>query len=219
MKEPVRSNSTIVKLPLLVVCFLVACTSVSAQKIGQPYPPAKSLPSQGNAAPNDPRTPGGGDSISESRRREKPEDTATILLRRQRLAELSEDFQRLKRINKEKLLPLSFAQALDYKEISQTVAEINSRAKRIRSNTPLSLQDKKTEKTSYDESDERLAPLMIELTKTIDSFLGNSGFQTVSADDNESRTNAGRNLENMIRLSASINKIAKRLAKTTAQRD
>ena len=217
MKEPIRSHSAIIRLPLLVVCFLLAssCVSVLAQ---QPYPRPKLVPSQGNVTPNDPRSRGGVDSVSEPHRRDKPEDTETVLLRRRRLAELSEDFQRLRRINKEKLLPLSSAQSLDYKEILQTSAEVNSRAKRIRSNTPVSLQDKKAEKTSYDESDDRLAPLMIELTKAIDSLLGSSGFQTVSANDNESRTNAGRDLENVIRLSASVNKIAKRLSKTTAQK-
>jgi len=217
MKEPIRSHGAIIQVPLLVVCFLLAASSVSAQ-VGQPYPRPKSVPSQGNAAPIDPRSRGGGDSVSESHRRDKPEDPETVLLRRRRLAELSEDFQRLKRINKEKLLPLSSAQSLDYKEILQTSAEINSRAKRIRSNTPVSLQDKKAEKTSYEESDDRLASLMIDLTKAIDSLLGSSGFQTVSANDNESRTTAGRDLENVIRLSASVNKIAKRLSKTTAQK-
>jgi hypothetical protein len=216
MKEPIRSHSAIIQPPLLVVCFLLASTSVSAQKIGQPYPPAKSLPSQGNAAPIDPRAPGGGDSVSESRRRERPEDTETVLLRRQRIAQLSEDFQRLKLINKEKLLPLSWAQSLNFKEISQTAAVINSRAKRIKSNTPISLQYKKGDKLSYDESDDRLAAMMIELSKAIDTFLDSSGFQTVSANNNESSSNAGRDLEIVIRLSASVNKIAKRLAKPSA---
>ena len=140
-----------------------------------------------------------------------------MLLRRRLAAELAEDFERLMRINKEKLARLASSESLDYKELSQPAGEINKRAKRIKSNTPVLVKEKKVETASYQEDAATLGSMLPELSRMIDSFLGSSIFRIASINDDELRSTAGRNLEGIIRLSETINKIAKRLARASTR--
>jgi hypothetical protein len=139
------------------------------------------------------------------------------LRRRRAAAELAEDLARLRRINTERIIPLSASSSLDYKELSQVTGEINSRAKRIKSNSPLVLKEKKGDRQAYEADAARLGLLLPELSRLIDSFLGNPVFQTASVHDDELRSMAGRDLESIIRLSDTINKLAKRLAKPSTE--
>jgi len=140
-----------------------------------------------------------------------------MLLRRRLAAELAEDFERLRRINREKIGPLSSSSSLDYKELSQAAGEINKRAKRIKSNSPLALNEKKVEKLTDDADAARLGSMLPELSRLIDSFLGSPVFHVTSINDDELRSTAGRDLVGIIRLSETINKIAKRLARASTQ--
>jgi len=149
--------------------------------------------------------------------RETPGDPETRLRRRRAAAELAEDLARLRRINTERILPLSASSSLNYKELSQVTGEINSRAKRIKSNSPLALKEKKGERQAYEVDASRLGAVLPELSRLIDSFLGNPVFQTASVHDDELRATAGRDLESIIRLSDTINKLAKRLAKPSTE--
>jgi hypothetical protein len=222
MKEPRKAYAIPVLLALVAACMLSNPQSLVAQKSGaQPYPPPRPnrASTQPPGAPNgaDPRAQGATDT-GESWRREKL-DTETVLLRRQVAAELAEDFQRLRRINKENLEALSSAGPLDYTQLAQVVGEVNKRAKRIKSNSPLLLfKEKKVERSSYEEDASQLGSMLPELRRLIDSFLSSPTFQVTSAIDDELRSTAGRDLEGIVRLSATINKIAKRLARISTQR-
>jgi hypothetical protein len=142
-----------------------------------------------------------------------------MLLRRQRAAELAEDFQRLRRISQENLAALSTASSLDYTQLAQVVGEINKRAKRIKSNSPLLMfKDKRVEKSSYEEDAGQLGSMLPELSRLIDSFLASPTSQVTPINDDELRSTAGRDLESIVRLSATINRIAKRLARVSTQR-
>ena len=77
------------------------------------------------------------------------------------------------------------------------------------------LKGKKGEKPSYETDEAHLGSMLPELSRLIESFLGNPVFSTTSARDDELRSAAGRDLESIIRLSDTINKIAKRLARTS----
>ena len=167
-------------------------------------------PSSSEPRPSDLRGPAPGVDALESTRKDDAGDTAAILLRRRRTAELTEDFARLGRINNEKILPLSTSVSVDHKELLYVVREINKRAKRIRGNSPL-LPGAKIAKTSYDAAE--LSSMLPELGRLIDSFLGSSVFRVTSINDGELRSAAGRDLESIIRLSDTIGKIARRLAK------
>jgi hypothetical protein len=221
MKEPGKTYAATILVALVVVWILSEPQPLIAQRAGaQPYPPPRANPSSNpHASPigADPRAPGTGDGTSENRRREKSGDTETILLRRRVAAELAEDFERLRRINREKIAPLSSSASLDYKELSQAVGEINTRAKRIKANSPLALKEKKAEKSTYDADAARLRSMLPELSRLIDSFLGSPVFHVTSINDDELRSTAGRDLAGIIRLSETINKIAKRLARASTQ--
>ena len=188
----------------LAACILGEPQSLFAQKprvLRQP-PPSSSEPRA-----SDLRAPAPGVEALESTRRDDSHDTAAMLLRRRRTAELTEDFERLGRINNEKILPLSSSPTVNYKELSDVAREVNKRAKRIRSNSPL-LPGAKIGKASYDAADP--GSMLPELGRLIDSFLGNSVFRVTSINDAELRSAAGRDLESIIRLSDTINKIARR---------
>jgi hypothetical protein len=223
MKEPRKAYAATVLVALVVAWILSQPQPLIAQRAPgvQPYPPPRS--NQSSRPPNastsaaDPRAAGAGDRTSENSRRETPGDTEAILLRRRLAAELAEDFERLGRINREKIMPLSSSASLDYKELSKAVGEINTRAKRIKSNSPIALKDKKGEKPVYDADAARLGSMLPELSRLINRFLGSPVFRVASINDDELRSAAGRDLEGIIRLSETINKIAKRLARAPTQ--
>jgi hypothetical protein len=139
------------------------------------------------------------------------------MLRRRAATELAEDLDRLMRINRERILPLSSSQSLDYNVLSRVTGEIKGRAKRIKSNSPLALREKKGEKRTYEADPAHLGSMLPELSRLIESFLSNPVFSTASVHDNELLSTAGRDLESIIRLSDTINKVAKRLAKTATE--
>jgi hypothetical protein len=217
MTEPGKAQLTTAILALVVVCILSEPKAVLAQRSGgsTPYPPPKT-----NQAATHPYSPPGADARGGGTafdRSESSVDPETRLRRRRAAAELAEDFGRLRRINTERILPLSASSSLDYKELAQVTGEINSRAKRIKSNSPLALKEKKSERQAYEVDAARLGSMLPELNRLIDSFLGNPVFQTASVHDDELRSTAGRDLESIIWLSDTINKIAKRLAKPSTQ--
>ena len=150
-------------------------------------------------------------------RNDEASNIAAVLLRRRLAAELAEDFDRLGRINREKIVTLSSLSNYDYKELFQTAGEINKRAKRIKSNSPLPLKERKVQKAGYSPEVTDVGTLLPELARLIDSFLGSTIFRVTSVNDDELRSAAGRDLEGIIRVSDTINKIAKRLAKASTR--
>lgn len=214
MKEPGKTNAAANLAAVTMAWLLCAPQALTAQR---PYPPPKAnkAPTQAHATPigGNPHAANGGPEGS----RDEASDIAAVLLRRRLAAELAEDFDRLGRINREKIVPLSSSTNYDYKELSQTAGEINKRAKRIKSNSPLPLKEKKVEKAGYAPEVSDVGTLLPELSRLIDSFLGSSIFHVTSVNDEELRSTTGRDLEGIIRLSDTINKIAKRLAKASTR--
>lgn len=220
MKGPGKAQLKLVLVGLAVACILSQPHSVIAQRSGTtPYPPpakANQTYNTRDTAPmgTDGRPAGTGNGTLENWRRESPADQGTILRRRRLLAELTEDFAQLSRINKEGIPALSSSSTLDYEKVSQVTGEINSRAKRIKSNSSLALKEKKGERRTYEADAAQLGSMLPELSRLIESFLDNPVFSTASVHDDDLRSTAGRDLESIIRLSDTINRLAKRLAKT-----
>lgn len=219
MKEPGNKHPVTVISVLVLVSILSGAPPLIAQRSGSaPYPPPKT-----NQA-SKPYSPPGSDSSSGRRPFEGDGavDPETRMLRRRAAAALSEDFKRLRQINLETIVPLSSATSVDYtsvdyKDLSLASGEINSRAKRIKSNSPLALKEKKGEKRAYETDASHLGSMLPELSRLIQDFLDNPVFYSASVHDDELRSTAGRDLENIIRLSDAINKIAKRLIQTPAR--
>lgn len=205
MQEPGKVQLTVLVV-LAVACILSAPQPLIAQRLG-------SAPGPKTNHPYTPRD----DVRSGSDRRETPADQENAMLRRRAATELAEDLDRLMRINRERILPLSSSQSLDYNVLSRVAGEIKGRAKRIKSNSPLALREKKGEKRTYEADAAHLGSLLPELSRLIERFLSNPVFRTASVHDDELRSIAGRDLESIIRLSDTINKVAKRLAKTATE--
>ena len=139
-------------------------------------------------------------------------------VRRRRDAQLGEDFEKLHSINVEKIATLSSAPSLDYKTLSDATADLKTRASRIKYSVPLLQVVDKGEKIRYDEDPDHLASKLPELSRLINSFLASPVFRLNSPNDAALRLKASRDLDGIIRLSETINKIAKRSTRTAASR-
>lgn len=140
-----------------------------------------------------------------------PEDPAQEeFVRRRREAQLSEDFAKLYSINTETIAAQAAAQSPNFKMLCDATADLKTRATRIKYSVPLLQVVDKVEKPKYEENPERLPTMIPELNRMITSFLNSPVFRLTSANDAELRLKASRDLEGIIRLSDTINKILKR---------
>lgn len=144
-----------------------------------------------------------------------PDQAAFV--RRRRNAQLSEDFEKLHSINVEKIATQSSAPSLDYKTLFDATADLKNRAARIKYNVPVLQVADKGERIRYDENPD-LASTLPELSRLINSFLGSPVFRFSSPNDGALRLKASRDLDGIIKLSETINKITKRSSRTAASR-
>jgi hypothetical protein len=133
-------------------------------------------------------------------------------------AQLREDFETLYSIGTEKLVLFSSAASLDLKTLSDTTADLKTRANRIKFNLPILQVANKGERISYDEYPDCLISMVPELGRLILSFLGSPVFRISSPNDAELRLKASRDLDAIIKLSETVNKIAKRSVKPALAR-
>src|SRR5262245_47592146 len=112
------------------------------------------------------------------------EDQAAFVRRRQD-AQLSEDFEKLYSINIEKIATQSAAPSLDYKTLCDAIADLKTRATRIKYNVRLLQVVNKGEKARYEENADDPMPMVAELNRLINSFLGSPVFRLSSPNDAE----------------------------------
>jgi biopolymer transport protein ExbD len=133
---------------------------------------------------------------------------------RHRLAsQLAQDLERLGQINDQQIVPLSSAKSLDYRNLVQASAAIRTHATRIKFYSPLGLSDRTGGKIRYEADADQLGAMLPQLSRAITSFLGSPVFRVSAPNDAELRSVAAHDLEGIIKLSDTINKIAKRLSK------
>lgn len=197
-------ESTVLVLAALALT-LVAAELTSAQKT-TPAPPASSRPNP--VAPSDDRG-----TLERELQLSRQSKSAELEQNRKRLmAQLEMDLVRLEQLNDEQIAPLLGATSPDYEKLSQAAAEIKDCATRIKYGVPLSLK-KKGERIRYEARANELGSMLPELSSVIKSFTGNPVFHQRDRNDAELRSAAGHDLEGIIKLSGTINKMAKRLAK------
>ena len=212
-----RSRQPLHVLIALVAFVLILATpaSLSAQK-------RKPIPS---TAPKPPSP----DSASTSTPNFRTADQATLEMsllmsrrisiadverERHRLAsQLAQDLERLGQINDQQIVPLSSAKSLDYRNLAQASAEIRAHATRIKFYSPLGLNDRTGAKIRFEANASQLGAMLPQLSRAITSFLGSPVFRVSAPNDAELRSVAAHDLEGIIKLSDTINKIAKRLSK------
>lgn len=144
------------------------------------------------------------------------QDEDDEFIRRRMNAQLNQDFIKLHTINDETIAALSSAPSLDYKTLSEATADIKSRATRIKYNVALLQIAEKGDKVRYDETIEGLGGMIPELNRLINSFLSSPIFRLSSPNDAELRAKARCDLEGIIKLSETINKLARRMIKAPA---
>jgi hypothetical protein len=145
------------------------------------------------------------------------DEEQAAFVRRRRNAQLSEDFEKLHSINIEKIATQSSAPSLDYKSLSDATADLKNRATRIKYNVPVLQVVDKGEKIRYDENPD-LASTLPELSRLINSFLSSPVFRLSSPNDAAIRLKASRDLDGIIKLSETINKVAKRSTRIAESR-
>lgn len=146
------------------------------------------------------------------------DDDQAAFIRRKMDAQLSDDFEKLHTINAEKIVVQSSAPSVDYKAVCDATADLKTRATRIKYNVTLLQITDKSEKTRYDENPDQLPTMLPELSRLINSFLGSPVFRLNSPNDATLRLKASRDLDGIIRISETINKITKRLKTTQASK-
>ena len=147
------------------------------------------------------------------------DDPATAEFVRRRLnAQLTEDFEKLHAINVEKIATLSAGPSLDYRILADATADLKTRATRIKYNVTVLQVGGKGEKIRYDDNPDQLASMLPELSGLINSFLSSPVFRLSSPNDAELRMKASRDLDGIIKLSETINKIARRSTSTAELR-
>jgi len=145
---------------------------------------------------------------------EKKKDSKTTL------AEVNEDFGRLRAINDEFKSANSSGAALDYKAISDASAEIRKRATRLKANLaglPKPEKEEKRQKESVPADGAQMKSLLSSLNDLMTSFLTNPVFSDMGTLDNQLAAKARRDLESLIDLSDIVRKGAEKLGKQAGQ--
>lgn len=134
------------------------------------------------------------------------------------LAEVNEDFARLRAADAELMRANSGAGAPDYKFISDTMIEINKRSTRLKSNLTLPADVKREKRAEIKEPDAaQLKTALAALDGLIQSFVRNPVFRDTGGVDKQLAAKAKGDLDDIIFLSERIRKGVDKLSKTTAK--
>jgi len=198
---------------LAAIAFSLALPSVNAQeKRPIPSPPIKPPSTETSAPPPNMRTADQATTemgILMSRRWTRADAERE---QRRSNAQLSADLERLTQLEHESLAPELKGRSINYSTLAQVAGEIRERATRIKFSFPIVLKDR-GQKLKLDADPNRLGQMLPQLSRAIKGFLGNPVLRVNSPDDAQLRATAGHDLEGIIKLSTTINKIAKKLGK------
>ena len=128
--------------------------------------------------------------------------------------QLGEDFQRIQVIRNEVARALAAGAPLDYARVSEQAGEVRKRAQRMQSVLALrdpSAEEKRQPEAEAAHGEEKLKGALVLLCKRIDSFVSNPKFRSPGVVDVEADARAGRDLRDIIALSAGVREGAGRL--------
>lgn len=220
MRNQIKGNAGLLITLISFALFLSQPASVSAQKRGTVPPPPSSPPPEGPAAPRstgpNPRSAEQASlemQILMSRRWTLPDHERE---RRRSAALIAMNLERLGQLEAESIAPAS-VKSVDYKNLARATAEIKERALKIKFNLPFVLKDK-GEKVRREADPAQLGSMLSELSRVIKSFVANPSLRVNSPNDAELRAAAGHDIEGIIKISETVNKIAKALSKPLVAR-
>jgi hypothetical protein len=132
------------------------------------------------------------------------------------LAEVNEDFARLREIDEDMKAMLASTNALNYKHVAESSAEVKKRAARLKTN--LSLPAAKDDKRPKVQSPgEDLKPALTALEGLINSFLTNPVFSDTGAVDTKQAAKAKLDLDDILELSEKLRKSAEKMSKNAGK--
>jgi hypothetical protein len=132
------------------------------------------------------------------------------------MAEINEDFGRLRVISDEMKLATKATAAPDYKLISDSSVEIKKRATRLKANIVFPPPPKDEKRQKIDPGDE-FQPLFAMMDKLLTSFLTNPIFTDTGGLDVQLANRARYDLEDIIKLSDKLRKSADKMQKNAGK--
>jgi hypothetical protein len=131
------------------------------------------------------------------------------------MAEVNEDFARLRAVDNELKLAIKATAAPDYKRVADSSAEAKKRATRLKANLvfPQAPKNENRAKSPDMEGDE-FARLLAAMEKRLNSFLTNPIFSDAGEVDAQLATRARYDLEDIIKLSDKLRKSAEKMGKS-----
>ena len=127
--------------------------------------------------------------------------------------QIKEDFERIQIINGDVLQAPATVAKPDYERISDSAAEIQKRATRLKSNLFPPKSKKQSKKIEPGPEDQELKSLLTMLDKSISSFTQNSMFQNSKVVTSQDSTDAEKELDAVITISGRITSEAERKKK------
>jgi hypothetical protein len=181
---------------------LAAATGARAQRSSRPMPPTRDISSSER-------------DLSALERESAPKrDSKTML------AEINEDFARLRAINEGLRQANSPAVPLDYKTISLKSAEVKKRATRLRTNLvglPKPEKEEKRQKQDVPLDDAQMKEMLSSFGELMSAFLNNPVFSDMGTLDTQLALKARRDLDGLIEMCEVVRKGADKLSKHAAQ--
>lgn len=183
--------------------------------------------------PGGPPPPGNRDPFGEARERQQREaqlrsaemvGAARTTDRRASEAaaeQLREDFRNIQILRNKLVRHLQSGKPLDYKFIAGETAEINKRAGRLKTHLLRAApeegkteREKKEQEPQAELGESEVSNALVKMCKRIDSFTESPVFKVPDVIDLKESDKAGRDLRDIIQLSAGIRKAAEKLNKT-----
>jgi len=224
MKRLVTTLTPTIFTSLLVIAIVVCAGSPAAAQADRGTGPAVGRPSpNGTLQPvESARTP----SIRERQYKliEMEREAAKVRTPEQEklaLAQIAEDYEKIQIINNKMMSSTMRAAAPDYRSVADTMAEIKTRAVRMRENLRLAktMVNEDEKRPAYKKADDAAgfkANLLL-LDRSIMSFVGNPIFKNPSVIELEQAVKASSDLQMIVEFSQSIAKDAQRLGKASAK--
>ena len=206
----------IATITILLGLFVFTTATALRQQSSAPTPPSRTPNPVG---PTDPRwqRPPPNETDVRSRSMTKAVESAKEDTRVPLTVEIIRDFERLHAIREEKLVRFAASDAPDLKQLAHAASEASDRANHIKLTMPIPLSkgEQKKKAQAQANKEEEFAPALAGLNAAIKRFLDNPVFRVARPDDTELRAAAAQDLEEIIRLGARVNKLAKKMAKAT----
>jgi hypothetical protein len=133
------------------------------------------------------------------------------------LKQMVDDFRTLQSINNKMMAEVFAKDTIDYDGTSAAIAQINTKATRLKNNLALPvLKDAKKKDVTASGAKEFKSALLV-MDRSIMSFVNNQIFQQPNVMQLETATRASQDLADVIALSATLKKIADNLKSSAAK--